>query len=77
MSRMAISEQRQELRKRMLVLIASVAVTHGVIIGIYYWLHIADRPVKTQQTFVAVWVVVTLAVVTMQMKGIRKLRRAR
>jgi hypothetical protein len=70
-----ISPQRKELRKRMLILIGSVTVLHAVIIGIYYALDIAARPVKTQQTFIAVWVVLTLAVVTTQMKTIRKLRR--
>lgn len=72
-----MSPQRKELRRRMTILMTSVAVLHGAVITIYYALHVAERPVKTQQTFIAVWVVLTLAVVTMQMKGIRKLRRAR
>lgn len=61
----------------MMILIASVTVVHGVVIGIYYALHVAERSMKVQQTFVAVWVVLMLAVVTTQMKGIRKLRRPR
>jgi hypothetical protein len=59
----------------MMILLGSVAALHAVVIAIYSALHIAERPVKTQQTFIAVWVVLTLAVVTTQMKGIRKLRR--
>jgi hypothetical protein len=59
----------------MLMLLGSVALLHAVVIAIYYALHVADRPVKTQQTFIAVWVVLTLAVVTPQMKVIRKFRR--
>jgi hypothetical protein len=59
----------------MLVLIGSVVVLHSTVIGAYYALHVADRTVKTQQTFIAVWVVLTLAVVVTQMKTIRKLRR--
>ena len=66
-----------ELRRRTLILVASVVVLDAVIIGIYYALHIRDRPMKTQQTFVAVWVVLTLLVITTQMKHIRKLRRPR
>ena len=61
----------------MLILIASVAVVHGVVIGIYYAFHVPERSMKVQQTFVAVWVVLMLGVVTTQMKGIRKLRRPR
>jgi uncharacterized membrane-anchored protein len=39
-------------------------------------MHIADRPERTQQTFVAVWVVLTLLVVTTQVKRIRKMRHS-
>ena len=71
------SPQRQEQRKRTLWLVGSVALLHGVIIGIYYLLHVDARPDKTQQTFIAVWVVLTLAVILPQMKKIRALRRPR
>ena len=70
-----MSPQRKELRRRMLILLGSVAVLHSAVIAVYYALHVADRTVKTQQTFIAVWVVLTLAVVVTQMKTIRKLRR--
>jgi hypothetical protein len=70
-----MSPRRKELRKRMMILLGSVAALHIAVIAIYSALHVAERPVKTQQTFIAVWVVLTLAVVTTQMKGIRKLRR--
>jgi CHASE3 domain sensor protein len=72
-----MSPQRKELRKRILILFITVAVLHGTVIGVYYWQHIASRAVKTQETFIAVWVVLTLGVVTAQMKTIRKLRRPR
>ncbi len=71
------SPERQELRKRMLWLIATVVAVHGAMIGIYYALHIQLRPDKTQQTFIAVWVVLTLAVILPQMKRIRAMRRPR
>jgi hypothetical protein len=73
----SMSPQRKEMRRRMMILMTSVAVLHGAVIAIYYALHVAERPVKMQQTFIAVWVVLTLAVVTTQMKAIRKLRRSR
>ena len=47
----------------------------AVFIGAYYALHIPDRAVRTQQTYVAVWVVCTLIIVTTLMKRIRQARR--
>ena len=66
-----------ELRRRTLILVVSVVVLDAVVIGIYYALHIRDRAIKTQESFVAVWVVLTLLVVATQMKEIRKFRRPR
>jgi hypothetical protein len=64
-------------RKLLLILVAAIVVLDGAIIGMYYAFHIQDRPIKTQETFVAVWVVLTLIVVTTMMKRIRKGRRRR
>jgi len=66
-----------ELRRRTLILVASIVGLDVVVIAIYYALHIRERPLKTQETFVAVWVVLTLLVVVTQMKEIRKFRRPR
>jgi hypothetical protein len=46
-------------------------------IGGYYAFHVGTRAEKTQQTYVAVWVVLTLLVVTTLMKRIRAARRRR
>lgn len=67
----------KELKRLLLTMIVLVVVLDGIIIGLYYLFHIADRPVKTQETFVAVWVVITLLVVTTMMKRIRVARRGR
>jgi hypothetical protein len=64
----------QAVRKYLIMLVVAVVVLDGTVLGVYYGMHIPDRPVKTQQTFVAVWVVLTLLVVTTIM---RKLRQAR
>ena len=63
------------MKKYLLRLVIAVGVLDALVIGIYFALNIADRPVRTQQTFVAVWVVVTLLVVTTLMKKIRQARR--
>lgn len=67
----------KELKRLLLTMIVLVVVLDGIIIGLYYLFHIPDRPVKTQETFVAVWVVITLLVVTTMMKRIRVARRGR
>ena len=64
-----------ELRRLLLILVLSIIVLDGLIIGGYYALHVNLRSVKTQETFVAVWVVLTLLVVTTMMKKIRAARR--
>lgn len=65
------------LRKHFLTLVVSVVVLDAVVIGLYYALHVAERTIKTQETFVAVWVVLTLLVVSIPMKRIRQARRQR
>ena len=67
----------KELKRLLLTMIVLVAVLDAIIIGVYHLFHIADRPIKTQETFVAVWVVITLVVVTTIMKKIRVVRRGR
>jgi hypothetical protein len=71
------SQNSAEMRRLTLILIGSIVVLDAAVIGIYYGFHIPDRPMKVQQSFIAVWVVLTLLVVTTQMKKIRKLRRVR
>jgi hypothetical protein len=71
------SPNRREIKRLVLILVASIAVLDAAIISLYYAAHVQDRPVKTQQSFVAVWVVLTLIVVTTMMKKIRQARRGR
>jgi hypothetical protein len=67
----------RELKRYLLTLVVGVVVLDAVAIGVYYGFHIADRPEKMQEEFVAVWVVLTLIVVTTMMKRIRQARRRR
>jgi hypothetical protein len=67
----------KELKRLLLTMIVLVVVLDSLIIGLYYGFRVGDRPVKTQETFVAVWVVLTLLVVATMMKRIRVARRGR
>jgi hypothetical protein len=71
------SALRRELKGYLLKLVVGVGVLDAIAIGLYYALHIADRPVNTQEVFIAVWVVLTLIIVTTMMKRIRVARRRR
>ena len=66
-----------QMKKLLLTLVASVVVLDAIMIGGYYAFHVGMRTTKTQQTYVAVWVVLTLLVVTTMMKRIRAARRRR
>ena len=54
-----------------------MVVLDAIMVGIYYSFHLRDRLPKKQQTFVAVWVVLTLIVVSTIMKRIRRARGRR
>jgi len=79
MLRMATPESanRRAMKKHLLTLVVSVVVLDATMIGVYYGLGIRDRVNKTQQTFVAVWVVLTLIIVTTIMRRIRRARGRR
>jgi hypothetical protein len=71
------SSVARELKGYLLKLVAGVVVLDAAAIALYYGLHIADRPVNMQEIFIAVWVVLTLIIVTTMMKRIREARRRR
>ncbi|HET7371784.1 MAG TPA: hypothetical protein VFJ20_00330 [Gemmatimonadaceae bacterium] len=72
---MTTASGRQLMKKYLLRLVIAVVLLDSALIGLYYAPRIGERPERTQQTFVAVWVVVTLFIVTTFMKKIRQARR--
>jgi hypothetical protein len=65
------------MQRLVMMLVGAVVVLDAAVIGLYYALAIQARPIKQQQMFVAVWVVLTLIVVTTMMRKIRVARRGR
>ncbi len=65
----------REMRKYLIQLVVGVVLLDAIMLGVYYGLSMRLRPERTQQAFVAVWVVLTLIVVTTLMKKIRQARR--
>jgi hypothetical protein len=64
-------------KKDLLTLVIAVVVLDAIAITVYHAAHIPDRTIKIQESFIAVWVVLTLIVVTPMMKRIRQARRRR
>jgi len=75
MQPMTTANGRQLMKKYLLQLVIAVVLLDGAVMALYYALRIGERPERTQQTFVAVWVVVTLFIVATLMKKIRQARR--
>jgi lysylphosphatidylglycerol synthetase-like protein (DUF2156 family) len=65
----------REIKKYLIQMIVGIVVLDATMIGLYYGLSVSTQRERTQQTFVAVWVVLTLIVVTTLMKKIRRARR--
>jgi hypothetical protein len=63
-----------QLRRQLYELIGAVIILDGVVIAIYYGMHVPDRPYKQQEIFVGVWMVLTLLVVASGMGRIRATR---
>lgn len=64
----------REVKKYLIQLIVGVVVLDAIMIGVYYGLSVPLKPERTQQSFVAIWVVLTLIVVATRMKKIRQAR---
>jgi len=64
----------REVKKYLIQLIVGIVVLDAIMIGVYYGLSVPLKPERTQQSFVAIWVVLTLIVVATRMKKIRQAR---
>ena len=60
-----------------MILVGAVVVLDAVVIGLYYAVEMKARPIKQQQMFGGIWIVLTLIVVTTMMRKIRVARRGR
>jgi nitric oxide reductase large subunit len=71
------SANRRVMKRLLLTLVGAIVVLDAAVIGLYYAMGIQARPIKQQQIFVAVWVVLTLIVVTTMLRKLRVARRGR
>ena len=75
MQAMTTAAGRQLMKKYLLRLVIAVVLLDSAAIAVHNAFRIGERPERTQQSFVAVWVVVTLLIVATLMKKIRQARR--
>lgn len=68
---------RREMQRLILILVGAVVVLDSAVIGLYYAAGVQARPIKQQQAFAGVWIVLTLIVVMTMMRKIRQARRGR
>jgi hypothetical protein len=61
-------------RRRFLQFLVSVAAVHVIAIAVYYGFDVQSAPTRTQRAFAWGWMFVTVAVVLV---GLRRLKRAR
>jgi len=64
----------REVKKYLIQLVVCIVVLDAIMIGVYYGLSVPLKPERAQQSFVAIWVVLTLIVVATRMKKIRQAR---
>jgi hypothetical protein len=62
------------IKHHLLVLVGAILAVDVVAIAAFYALHLNGRAGTEQQTFIGVWILVSLAIVVVQQ---RKIRRAR
>lgn len=65
---------REAIKRHLIVMVSAVAGLDVVAIAAYYALHLNNNPGSSQNTFVGIWILVSLAIVFIQQ---RKIRRAR
>ena len=64
----------RDMKRELLIMIASVVVLDAVVIAIYYAVGIKTAAQRTQTIFVGVWTVLTLVLV---LRGTTRVRAAR
>ena len=64
----------EAIKHHLLVMVGAVIAVDAIAIAAFYALHLNGRAGPEQQTFIGVWILVSLAIVVVQQ---RKIRRAR
>lgn len=68
------SPDRDAIKHHLFVLVGAILAVDAIAIAIFYALHLNDNPGPRQQTFIGIWILISLGIVAIQQ---RKIRRAR
>jgi hypothetical protein len=71
------SADRDSINHHLIVMVAAIAVVDVVAIAAFYAAHLNNNPGPAQQTFIGIWILISLAIVFIQQRKIRRVRSGR
>ena len=71
------SADRDSINHHLLVMVAAIAVVDVIAIAAFYAAHLNNNPGPKQQTFIGIWILISLAIVFIQQRKIRRVRSGR
>ena len=71
----APSPDRDAIKHHLLVMVGAILAVDLIAIAIFYALHLNGNPGPRQQTFIGIWILISLAIVAIQQRKIRRAQR--
>ncbi len=71
------SADRDAINHHLIVMVAAIAAIDIIAIAVFYALHLNGNPGTAQQTFIGVWILISLVIVFIQQRKIRRIRSGR
>lgn len=68
------SADRDTIKHHLIVMVSAIVIVDVVAIAALYALHLNDTPGPMQQTFIGIWILISLAIVFIQQRKIRRVR---
>ena len=69
------SPDRDAIKHHLLVMVAAILGIDVIAIAIFYALHLNGNPGPRQQTFIGIWILISLGIVAIQQRKIRRAQR--
>ena len=71
------STDRDSINHHLIVMVAAIAVVDIIAIAAFYAARLNNNPGPMQQTFIGIWILISLAIVFIQQRKIRRVRSGR
>lgn len=69
------SPDREAIKHHLIVMVSAVVIVDVIAIAIFYALHLNGNAGPRQQTFIGIWILVSLGIVVIQQRKIRRAQR--